>query len=206
VSFLILPNEDEIEQIEGWFSLEEGRRLAYLASTVPPHLAIVELGSWKGRSTAFLGLGSKAGRMAHVYAVDHWKGSPEHRDLFRDPQASTFPEFKANMKWLGLDDIVTPITGKTSEVASTWDKDIGLLFIDADHAYEAVRADFLGWSPFVVPGGWVAFHDAGAPGPSRVIEEEVLASEDWYEPFSHPLRHFQKVKGGRARCRWDRDL
>lgn len=51
-----------------------------------------------------------------------------------DPEATTFPEFNQNLKWLGLDDIVTPISGETVEVAKTWDKDIGLLFIDAAHA------------------------------------------------------------------------
>ncbi len=190
MSLLSVPNEDELDQIEGWLSIEEGRRLAFLASTVPASLAIVELGSWKGRSTAWLASGSKLGHGARVYAVDHWVGSPEILHLYLwDPEATTFPEFKRNMEWLGLDSVVTPITGETVEVAKTWDKDIGLLFIDAAHAYESVKADFLAWSPFVVRGGWVVFHDAGAPGPARVIAEHVTNSEEWggqnpYPPFS----------------------
>jgi len=185
-----VPNEDELDQIEGWLSIAEGRRLAYLASTVPASLAIVELGSWKGRSTAWLASGSKLGHGARVYAVDHWTGSPEIRHLYLwDTEATTFPEFRRNMEWLGLDDIVTPVTGETIEVARTWVKDAGLLFIDAAHAYEAVKADFLAWSPFVVRGGWVVFHDAGAPGPAQVIAEHVANSEQWgghnpYPPFS----------------------
>jgi len=163
--------------------------LAFLASTVPVHLAIVELGSWKGKSTAWLASGSRVGQGAHVYAVDHWVGSSEHQHLFWEPGATTFPEFESNMEWLGLGDIVTPITGKTAEVAKTWDKDVGLLFIDAAHDYESVKADFLAWSPFVVAGGWVVFHDAGFPGPSRVIKEYIEASDLWggrnpYPPFS----------------------
>jgi predicted O-methyltransferase YrrM len=187
VTVLTLPNEDELDQIEGWLSIDEGRRLAYLASITPAHLAIVELGSWKGKSTAWLGLGSKAGHGARVYAVDHWRGSEEHQHLFWDPTATTFPEFRSNMEWLGLTDIVTPITGKTADVCRTWTKPVGLLFIDAAHDYKSVKADFLGWSPFIVKDGWAAFHDAGAPGPSRVIQEFIRESPDWSEPTPHVM-------------------
>ncbi|MCL4425361.1 MAG: class I SAM-dependent methyltransferase [Firmicutes bacterium] len=195
MSLLQLPNEDELNAVEGWLGLEEGRRLAYLASTVPGHLAIVELGSWKGRSTAWLGFGSKLGRRAPVYAVDHWKGSSEHQFLFTEPDCSTYPEFKANMDWLGLNDIVTPITGKTVEIGKSWRQPIGLLFIDAAHEYEAVKADFLTWSPFLVEGGWVVFHDAGFTGPHLVIQEYIEHSSNWggfnpYPPFSA-----QKLRG-----------
>jgi len=192
MSLLRLPNEDELEAIEGWLRLDEGRRLAYLAQMVPAHLAIVELGSWKGKSTAWMALGSKLGHGARVYAVDHWKGSPEHQHMFWDPEASTRPEFLGNMKWFGVDDVVTPVTGKTAEVARTWRKDVGLLFIDANHSYESVRDDFLGWSPFVVAGGYLAFHDSGAPGPRRVIEEIVLRSGQWVEHPPFPPHCFQK--------------
>ncbi|MCL6581679.1 MAG: class I SAM-dependent methyltransferase [Firmicutes bacterium] len=186
MSLLFLPNDDELDQIEGWLSLDEGRRLAFLAWTVPAHLAIVELGSWKGKSTAWLASGSRLGNRARVFAVDHWVGSEEHRHLFWEPGASTFPEFKANMAWLGLEDLVTPISGRTVEVAATWDRAIGLLFIDAAHDYESVRADFLAWSPFVVRGGWVAFHDASAPGVSQVIREFVEGSGEWLGDSTWP--------------------
>lgn len=82
LSLLSVPNEDELDQIEGWLSVAEGQRLAYLASMVPTSLAIVELGSWKGKSTAWLASGSKLGHGAQVYAADHWTGSPEIRHLY----------------------------------------------------------------------------------------------------------------------------
>lgn len=194
LSLLSLPNEDELDQIEGWLSPAEGQRLAFLASTVPESLAIVELGSWKGKSTAWLASGSKLGHRARVFAVDHWVGSSEHQNLFWDPTATTFPEFQRNMEWLALTDIVTPIAGKTVEVAGTWGRDIGLLFIDAAHDYESVKADFLAWSPFVVPGGWVAFHDAGAPGPARVIREYTDRPDEWGNPNLHSPFSVQRLQ------------
>jgi predicted O-methyltransferase YrrM len=194
VSLLSLPNEDEIDQIEGWLSLGEGQRLAFLASTVPPSLAIVEIGSWKGKSTVWLASGSKHGQGARVWAVDHWTGSPEHESLFHwSPGATTFPEFQQNITWFGHEDIVTPISGRSEDVAKTWDKDIGLVFIDAAHDYESVRADFLVWTPFLVRGGWVAFHDAGAPGPARVIAEYTSDPLKWGGRNDHPPTSLQRL-------------
>jgi hypothetical protein len=184
---LFLKYEDEIDAIEGWLTLEEGRRLAYLASTVPAKQAIVELGSWKGKSTAYLAAGSKFGHCASVFAVDHWVGHPELQYLFPDPSTTTLPEFLRNMEWQGHLDIVTPLSGKTVDVARTWTRPIGLLFIDAAHEYEAVKEDFLAWSPFVGVGGWVAFHDAGAPGPRQVIGEEILGHAAWGEIIAPSL-------------------
>lgn len=36
---------------------------------------------------------------------------------------------------------------------------IDLLFIDGDHTYEGVKADFQNYSPMVSKGGMVVFHD-----------------------------------------------
>jgi len=52
------------------------------------------------------------------------------------------------------------IKATSLEAASRWDRSLDPVFIDADHRYEAVRADWLAWSRFVVPGGVVLFHDA----------------------------------------------
>lgn len=190
---LTLPNEDELDQIEGWLSVDEGRRLAYLASITPAHQAIVELGSWKGKSAAWLASGSRVGHGAHVWAVDHWIGSEEHQQLFWDSNASTLPEFTANLEWLGLSALVTPITGRTVDVARTWRREVGLLFIDAAHDYQSVKADFLAWSPFVVAGGWLVFHDAGSPGVAQVIDEYVRGNAEWGGQNTHPPYSVQRL-------------
>lgn len=41
-----------------------------------------------------------------------------------------------------------------------WTRPIDFLFIDGDHCEEAVKRDWLAWSPFVTTEGVVAFHDA----------------------------------------------
>jgi len=46
------------------------------------------------------------------------------------------------------------------EAVVGWNEPIDLLFIDGDHAEEAVERDWREWSPFVRPGGVALFHDA----------------------------------------------
>lgn len=63
-------------------------------------------------------------------------------------------------------------------------------FIDGDHSYEGVRADWLAWSPLVRPGGLVAFHDTwpngdtAEPGVVRWVDElrHHLPSIEWTDP------------------------
>ena len=56
-----------------------------------------------------------------------------------------------------------------------WANKIGLLWIDGDHRYEAVNADFYRWEPYVVDGGIVVFHDTYSwEGVRRLVDNELL--------------------------------
>lgn len=183
MAVLHLPNEAELEAIEGWLLVEEGRRLAFLAAIVPPELAIVELGSWKGKSSAWLATGSRSGRGAKVYAVDTFAGSPETP---LEPGQSTLPAYELNLTRLGLRDLVTPIVSTSAAAAKSWRLPIGLLFIDALHAYDSVLEDYTLWHPFIPPGGWIAFHDYSSwEGPTRVVEEVLKPSGLWTDFMVH---------------------
>jgi predicted O-methyltransferase YrrM len=66
----------------------------------------------------------------------------------------------------------------SSEAVRRWREPIDFLFIDGDHAYEAVRRDWEDWTPFVAPHGYVALHDAQPSewtdhdsGPVRFVRE-----------------------------------
>jgi len=64
------------------------------------------------------------------------------------------------------------------DVAPGWHETIDVLFIDGDHAEEAVARDWADWHRWVAPGGHVLFHDAregrpdgrGLPGPTAVVD------------------------------------
>jgi predicted O-methyltransferase YrrM len=68
---------------------------------------------------------------------------------------------------------------RSHEVAERWNDPVDVVFIDGDHSAEACALDWDAWSPFVVPGGHVVFHDArldqpggrGLPGPTDVVNE-----------------------------------
>ncbi|WP_218280645.1 class I SAM-dependent methyltransferase [Verrucomicrobium spinosum] len=53
--------------IEGWFTWKEALSLYELAKALPSNSTVVEIGSWKGRSTYCLAQGLKDGS---VHAID----------------------------------------------------------------------------------------------------------------------------------------
>ena len=63
-----------------------------------------------------------------------------------------------------------------------------ILFIDGDHSWDGIRADWEGWAAFVEPGGVVCLHDSRAT-PERPIAdagsvrytEDVIARDPRFE-------------------------
>jgi hypothetical protein len=139
------------------------------ARSLPNGATIVEIGSFKGRSTCCLAYGCR-GTKKRVFAVDTFDGNDVdfHRRAF-------FEEFWHNIQECNLTPYVTPVQGRSSQVAEGWQRPIHLLFIDGSHQYEAVLADFYGFFPYVVPGGTVALHDVVEtwPGPLRAWNDVV---------------------------------
>ena len=166
------------QSIQGWATLQSLVALYELAQRVPEGKAIVELGSWKGLSAAWMGLALRDRGHGQLYSVDTWAGSPTeqaHTDLLKGYAPDQLHrEFLDNMQRLGLADRVTPLRTDTRQAAREWKhgSNIGLLHIDASHEYADVRADFEHWSPLVIDGGVVVFDDVPSfPGPTRLTTE-----------------------------------
>jgi len=166
--------ERAVDKVEGWLTKDEGRLLYKVAKKCSTKGAIVEIGSWKGKSTIWIAKGSKAGKHARVYAVDPHIGSSEHKKMFGT--VATFQDFQRNIKETQVDDIVAPIVKTSKDAAADFVEPIEFIFIDGAHEYEFVKEDFDLWFPKVVTGGVVAFHDIGWPGPKRVFREELCQS------------------------------
>jgi hypothetical protein len=64
----------------------------------------------------------------------------------------------------------------SDEAVKDWTLPIKVLFIDGDHSYEGVKADWDNFSPFVKDGGWVLFHDCDetSPGVVKLFDEIKL--------------------------------
>jgi predicted O-methyltransferase YrrM len=153
-----------IADVPGWLTDEEGEALYHLARGCTGKGVIVEIGSWKGKSTVCLGLGSKQGASLPIYAID------PHADY-------RFGDFKANVERAGIAELVRPIASLSQPAADDFEEPIELLFVDGSHEYDLVLEDFEKWVPKVVEGGWVAFHDTTwTPGPRKVVGQAIYRS------------------------------
>ncbi len=172
--------EDISAGVEGWFGPEEGRLLYRLAAEADPAGCIVEIGSWHGRSTIWLGAGAKAGREARVVAIDPHTGT-----YLREHGETTEAALRANLARAGVLDQVEIVVARSEEAATGWSRPISLLWIDGDHAYESVRRDLLLWGRHLLPAAVVALHDTFVwPGPERVVQE-LLIGPGRYTSFLH---------------------
>lgn len=138
---------------------------------------VAEVGSWAGRTARAM---ADAGAL--VWCVDTWEGSVGDTvdDTERLVRAAGGPDavFRAFCKNAGGRFLRTvfPCRGPSAVWASVWPYQMDLVFIDADHRYEAVKADIAAWAPKVRPGGVMAFHDYLIfEGVTRAVRESFPA-------------------------------
>jgi len=185
-----------IEPIEGWLKDEEAWILHNLALKAAPDAAIVELGSWKGRSSAAFGLACR-GTDKRVYCVDTFKGSASrihttHREAAERPEG-VYPDFLANMESLGLlDGTVTALREDHRDACKKFDIKIDLLFIDADHTMEGVSSAYYGWYDKLRPGGVIVFHDYIREYPGTVEFVKSLRSDMIVVDFNNMAYAFSR--------------
>ncbi|HUI06237.1 MAG TPA: class I SAM-dependent methyltransferase [Verrucomicrobiae bacterium] len=165
-----------IDGVEGLLvSPGQERWLFTTARWLPDGATIVEIGSFKGRSTCCLAYGCR-GSKKHVFAIDTFAGNDsDFKEGVTFRGTGYFDVFWSNLETRGLSSYVTPWRGQSRDAAKEWMTPIDLLFIDGSHQYEDVLADFEDFFPHVKPGGIIAFHDVlpNWPGPSRVWNESA---------------------------------
>jgi predicted O-methyltransferase YrrM len=168
---------DGIDQVPGMLTVDEAAYLYRLGQLNPGTGVIVEIGSWKGKSTISLARGSIAVGGEKVYAID------PHRPLAEEGYLEdTEIEFRENIKKAGVEHQVVPMAMTSEQAVQGWNQPIRLLWIDGDHRYEQVKKDFLLWEPHVIAGGMIAMHDTiRKRGPKRVLWESVFRSSRFQE-------------------------
>jgi predicted O-methyltransferase YrrM len=156
------------EAARGFMPADEGLALHDAATAVAVPGPLVEVGSYCGKSSVYLGAAARAlGRV--LFAVDHHRGSEENQEGWEwhepdlvDPavgRMDTLPVFRRTVHDAGLEDVVVAVVGSSPVVAANWSTPIAFLFVDGGHGVEPARADFAGWVPHVAPGGVLAIHD-----------------------------------------------
>lgn len=183
----------------GFMPADEGDALhaaALAAAAAIPGSPFLEVGSYCGRSTVWLGAAARSVGTI-LFAVDHHRGSEEnqpgwewHDPELVDPRTGsmdTLPFFRHTVWRAGLEDSVVAVVGQSPAVARYWTTPLALLFIDGGHGEEPARRDYEGWTRHVAPGGILAIHDVfpdpadGGRPPYECIYLPALASGEFVE-------------------------
>lgn len=169
----------QMRAVDGWFEEDEANLLITTVAEAldraagNPAAAVVEIGSFCGRSTVVLGLTIKALGIpqARLHAIDPHDGEVSTLEQGVMRTSPTLEPFTRNVAGAGLDDIVVPIVARAPDVP--WDRPVAFLLVDGLHDYAHVTGDFAHFDPFVCPGGFVAFHDYADyfPGVKRAVDE-----------------------------------
>lgn len=115
----------------------------------------VEIGSARGKSACFVGMALKENGSGRLYAID-----PHTDTNWNDINSeATYEAIQNTVEHLDIKQFVTIVRKTSSEALQDWSEEIDLLFIDGDHSYEGVKADWKGFRPFMKPFGLVVFHD-----------------------------------------------
>lgn len=165
--------------VPGFLMESEARLLGTIAACVPARGVIVEIGSFKGKSTVMLGKVAAHYRLGPIVAIDpHNFNSAELQDYRTDAEATSFKDFLNNIETAGVAGNVEVHRAFSNDVANTWNRPIRFLWIDGDHSYKGAKADFDGFFPYLTPLGIVALHDSlhEFSGPIRIFVEDILRS------------------------------
>lgn len=163
--------------IEGFFSEDEGRWYARFARALRGG-TFVEVGSWKGRSTSFIGPVCNANG-TRLVCVDHWRGSndslgPRYAAALATEDVEQ--TFRANMRALGI--AVEVIVAPSVEAAARFAPgSIDRVFLDGSHDGPSVAKDLVAWSERLRPDGVLAGHDYGPNHPALCAAVDGFAAD-----------------------------
>jgi hypothetical protein len=131
---------DKATSIQGWMNDEE---LRWLHEIALKYNTIVEIGSWKGKSTYAL----CSANHAKIVTVDHFKGSSNerqssHHEATQIDISAIFWENCGEFKNMTQLKMTSPKAAKLFE-----DNSIDVVFIDGNHTHRGVMTDLNAWYP-----------------------------------------------------------
>lgn len=157
-------------QIDGWMTDGE---LGWLAEQASRSRVIIEVGSFKGRSTRALAdnLASalEGPRQGVVYAVDPWRKMGGVRRAFERNLADHIAAGRVNRWAMTFERAFSALRGVRAD----------LVFIDDSHEYELVEKHIALSREVIRPGGIISGHDyhrKNFPGVTRAVDEAFPGS------------------------------
>ena len=201
------PDLDEalraIDGVEGWLSEDQARRLWNAALEVHAGGQIVEIGSFRGRSTIVLSRAAAEG--VGIVAIDpHGGGDRGPQEITPDQVRGDEDNsvFRANLEGAGVNGRVRHVRRMSDEAHGGVDGSIDMLYVDGAHRYKPARDDIAAWGARVPLGGTLLVHDAyNAIGVMGAQLRLLFFSPNWrYVGRSRSLaqyRHERLSLGGR---------
>lgn len=168
----------EVRDLEGHITEREMVILAVAALFPTAKGEILEIGSFKGKSTCILSKGALLSDGAIVYAVDPLT-SPSKTDPDLKGKESVEGEFRQNISDMGVEDHIKFYKMFSQDLAKKWNTPLRLLWIDGDHTYKGAKQDFDNFSPYLVDGAIIMIDDVlhRFSGPLRVYLENIVLSD-----------------------------
>jgi predicted O-methyltransferase YrrM len=158
------------DRIQGWFHCAD--LYHQMVQQAAPSAVFVEIGAWKGKSAAFMGVEiENSGKLINFHVVDHFNGSKEHQNDPSITGKTLYGEFVENISPVRDHIILWP--SASAGVAATFQPhSVDFCYIDASHEYEDVKADIEAWLPKMKPGGTLAGDDYEFyPGVAKAVDE-----------------------------------
>lgn len=157
-----------VQCVKGFMDEEEGQRLFELGCHAAVMGPCLEIGSYCGKSTLYLGSACRK-KGTVLFSIDHHRGSEEQQpgEEFFDPElfdygcytVNTFPFFRKTLQMGGLEDTVVPIVAGSGVAAKAWATPLSLVFIDGGHSFQAAYTDYNAWAGHIMPEGYLVIHD-----------------------------------------------
>jgi hypothetical protein len=162
--------------VEGWMSDDQARRLFDAAASTRAGDQIVEIGSFRGRSTIVLAAAAPEG--VGVVAIDPHAGNdrgPEEIDGFESEAADDHASFLANLAAAGVAGRVVHVREFSDRAHRAVRGPVAVLYVDGAHRYAPARADIRTWGARVAGGGTMLIHDSfSSVGVTLAILRELV--------------------------------
>jgi hypothetical protein len=183
-------NKEKIDKVKGFLDGREADSLYKLALEASKNGPCLEIGSYCGKSSVYLGMACKENSSV-LFSIDHHGGSEEQQpgEAYFDPdlldkemgKIDTLKHFRKTIVDFDLEDVVIPVIGRSAIIGSVWKTPLSLIFIDGGHAYETVLGDYDIWGKNLITGGYLLFHDIfsdpakGGQAPYLVYKKAVAS-------------------------------
>ena len=184
--------------IDGWLTPAEANGLFHIAGQLSQNSIVLEIGSWKGKSTFCIAQGLRKGT---INCIDPFNAAGESgsKEIYEQTKGdkSLLEQFETNLAAIPTTIKIKTFKGYSNDFVGAI-TDIDFLFIDGDHSIEGCRFDYENFGNEVKVGGFLAFHDyyhdRPELGSTWVIQNLVKQNKNYihYNDFDS-LSVFKKI-------------